>query len=132
MVFKANVSHKGITNKYEIDNEDLVGILIGDKIQGQQISQDLDGYELELRGTSDKAGFPGLKDQKGPNLKKLLLKRGLAMRDTREGVRIRKTVRGNEVSLDTVQLNLQVIKEGKTKAEELFKKKQEASEEKAE
>ncbi len=128
MVFKANVSYKEITRKYESDNESLVGILIGDKIPGEQISPELEGYELELKGTSDKAGFPGFKNQKGPNLRKVLLKKGLGMRDTREGVRVRKTIRGNEVSLDTVQLNLQVTKEGKTKATELFKKKEETAE----
>lgn len=129
MVFKVNVSNKEITKKYEIDNEDLSGILIGDKINGAQISPELEGYELELMGTSDKAGFPGFKEHNGPNLRKILLKRGKGMRDKREGVRIRKTVRGNEVSLDTVQLNCKVVKEGKTKAAELFKKKEETKEE---
>ncbi len=132
MVFKANVSYKEITKKYEVDNEDLVGVLIGDKIDGDKISAELEGYQLELKGTSDKAGFPGFADQKGPNLRKVLLKRGKGMKDKREGVRIRKTLRGNEVSLDTVQLNLQVVKEGKAKAAELFKKKEEPSEEKKE
>lgn len=126
MVFKINASYKEITKKYETDNEELVGILIGDKVKGEQISPELEGYELELKGTSDKAGFPGFIDQKGPNLRRVLLKRGKGMKDTREGVRIRKTIRGNEVSLDTVQLNFQVTKEGKTKALELFKKKEPA------
>ena len=132
MVFKVNVAYKDFTKKYEIENEELVGILIGDKIDGKQISEELEGYEIELKGTSDKAGFPGIKEYQGPNLRKVLLKKGLAMRDKRKGVRIRKTVRGNEVSVDTVQLNFQVVKEGKTKASDLFKKKEEASEEKAE
>lgn len=126
MVFKVNVSFKEFTKKYELDNEDLVGTLIGDKVKGDQISPELEGYELELRGTSDKAGFPGFKEHKGPNLRRVILKRGKGMRDKREGVRIRKTIRGNEVSLDTVQLNFQVTKEGKTKASEIFKKKEEA------
>lgn len=125
MVFKINVSNKELTKKYELDNEDLVGILIGEKVKGGLISAELEGYELELKGTSDKAGFPGFSEHKGPNLRKVLLKRGKGMKDKREGVRIRKTIRGNEVSLDTVQLNFQVVKEGKTKAEELFKKKEE-------
>lgn len=126
MVFKVNVSFKEFTKKYELDNEDLVGTLIGDKVKGDQISPELEGYELELRGTSDKAGFPGFKEHKGPNLRRVILKRGKGMRDKREGIRIRKTIRGNEVSLDTVQLNFQVTKEGKTKASEIFKKKEEA------
>lgn len=125
MVFKINASHKGFTKKYETDNEELVGLMIGGTIKGEQISPELEGYELEIRGTSDKAGFPGLPNKKGPNLQKVILKRGLGMKDTREGVRIRKTIRGNEISIDTVQINLTVIKEGKTKAAELFKKAEE-------
>jgi small subunit ribosomal protein S6e len=132
MVFKINVAYKDFTKKYELESEDLVGVLIGDKIEGNKISGELEGYELELRGTSDKAGFPGFSTYKGPNLRKVLLKRGKGMKDTREGVRIRKTVRGNEVSPDTVQLNFQVVKEGKTKASEIFKKKEESTENKSE
>jgi small subunit ribosomal protein S6e len=128
MVFKINASFKEMTRKYESDNEDLVGVLIGDIVKGEQISPELEGYDLELKGTSDKAGFPGFKEHKGPNLRKVLLKRGKGMKDKREGVRIRKTIRGNEVSLDTVQLNFQVIKEGKLKASELFVKKEEPKE----
>ena len=124
MTFKINVAHKAITKKYEVENEDLVGVVIGDKIDGKTISEELEGYELELMGTSDKAGFPGFSEHKGPNLRKVLLKKGKGMKDKREGVRIRKTLRGNEISLDTVQLNLKVVKEGKTKSEELFKKKE--------
>ncbi len=132
MAFKINVANKEITKKYELDNEDLVGVLIGDKVRGEQVSPELEGYELELKGTSDKAGFPGFVEHQGPNLRKVLLKRGKGMKDKREGVRIRKTIRGNEVSLDTVQLNFQVVKEGKTKAAELFKKKAEVKKEKKE
>jgi small subunit ribosomal protein S6e len=131
MAFKVNVSYKGFTKKYDVDNEELVGILIGDKVKGEQISTDLEGYELELKGTSDRAGFPGLPEQKGPQLRKLLLKKGRGMKNTEKGIRIRKTIRGNEVSPETVQLNFSVSKEGKTKAVNLFKKAEEPKEEPA-
>lgn len=132
MAFKINVSNKGFTKKYELDGEELFGIKIGEKIDGKLVSDELEGYEIELKGTSDKAGFPGIPNQQGPGLRKLLLKRGLGMRDNRDGIRLRKTVRGNEVSSDTIQLNFIVVKEGKTKASDLFKKKEEAVEEKTE
>ena len=38
-----------------------------------------------------------------------------------KGLRLRKTVRGKEVSLDTVQINTKVIKEGKKKFADFFK-----------
>ncbi len=121
MAFKINVAHKGKTQKFETANEDLVGTKIGDKIDGNLISTDLEGYEVSITGTSDKAGFMGRAEVLGTGLKKVLLKRGKGMWNQRKGVRIRKTVRGNEISLDTVQINTKVEKEGKTKFEDLNK-----------
>lgn len=134
MVFKINVSHKGKTKKYEIDNENLVDKIIGETIPGKEIAKELEGYEIEITGTSDKAGFPGFKEVQGPRLKKVLLKYGKGMHKrpkregkfkisnpTPKGLKLRKTVRGNAISLDTVQINTKVTKEGKTKFDDLFK-----------
>jgi len=126
MVFKVNVSHNGKTAKFEIDNEELIEKTIGEKISGKEISADLEGYELEITGTSDKAGFPGMKDQAGGMLKRIILKKGKCMRDSREGMRLRKTVRGNAISADTVQINTIVVKQGHKKFEEFTAKKEEA------
>jgi small subunit ribosomal protein S6e len=130
MAFKINVSLNGKTAKFETENEEIIGKLIGEDLEGSYISADLEDYKLKITGTSDKAGFPGLPDVQGPSLKKVLLKKGRGMWDNREGVRIRKTVRGNIISPDTVQINTTVLKEGKKKFEE-FVKKPEAEEKKA-
>jgi len=142
MVFKINVSHKGKTYKTETSDESLVGLSIMDKIDGKQLSQDLIGYELEITGTSDKAGFAGFANIEGPGLKKVLLGYGKGMhkkpkgekkKSSRpKGLRLRKTVRGKEISLDTIQINTKVLKEGQKKFESLFDKKEESSEEKKE
>ena len=125
MAYKINVSHKGKAIKFETDNEELIGVTIGNVIDGKQISADLEGYELLITGTSDKAGFPGMPDIKGQALKRVILKRGRGMRDNGEGLRLRKTVRGNEISADTVQINLSVKKEGSKKFESMVKPKEE-------
>ena len=55
------------------------------------------------------------------------------MRDTRKGVRLRKTHRGEEISSKTNQINTKVLKEGSRKFSELTKKEEsteEATEEK--
>ena len=122
MAFKINISHKGKTINLEIDSESLIDKKIGDKISGSEISPDFEGYELEITGTSDKAGFPGLKDLQGPELKRVLLKKGIAMKDKRKGVRLRKTVRGNTISQDTVQINTKVLKQGNKKFDDFLKK----------
>lgn len=125
MVFKINVSHKGKTIKFETENEDLVDKLIGENINGNLISEELQGYELEITGTSDKAGFPGLKEIPGPALKGVLLKRGKGMKNTTRGLILRKKVRGNSISPDTIQINTSVIKEGNKKFSEFSNKTEE-------
>ena len=132
MAYKINISDKGITIKFEVENESLVGTKIGEKIDGKEIDASLEGYEVEITGTSDKAGFPGFKELAGPGLRKELLTYGLGMHkrpkglrkksDKPKGLRLRKTVRGNEVSEDTVQINTKVVKQGSKKFEELAKK----------
>ena len=130
MVFKINIAHNGKTYKVETEDEKLVGYSIGDKIKGEEISGDLTGYEIEITGTSDKAGFMGMMNIEGPNLHKVLLDYGKGMhkkpRGERKinkkpkGLRLRKTVRGKEISLDTVQINTKVLKEGSKKFSAFF------------
>jgi small subunit ribosomal protein S6e len=144
MAFKINVSHKGKTYKVETEDEKLVGHSIGDKIDGKEISLDLEGYEIAITGTSDKAGFAGLPNIDGPNLRRVLLGYGRGMHKKPKGekkvnkkpkgLRLRKTVRGNEISSDTVQINAKVIKEGSKKFESLFEapKEETLTEEKSE
>lgn len=127
MAYKINLSHKGKAIKFETDNEELIGVTMGSVIEGKQISADLEGYELIVTGTSDKAGFPGMPDIKGQALKRVILKRGRGMRDNSEGLRLRKTVRGNEISADTVQINLSVKKEGTKKFETMVPVKAEVA-----
>jgi len=121
MAFKINVSHKGRTLKQDSDNESLIRMKIGDKIQGSLISADLDGYQLEITGTSDQAGFPGIKGEIGGQLRRLLLtKDDLGMNKTRpKGLRLKKSVRGEEISDKTSQINLKVLKEGTKKFDEI-------------
>ena len=131
MAFKINVSHKGRTVKFEVDNENIVGTKIGGNLDGKEIDSSLEGYEFEVTGTSDKAGFCGMPKIDGPGLKKVLLTYGMGMRKKPKrfkkdpgrpkGLRLRKTVRGNEISLDTVQINCKVIKEGAKKFDDLGK-----------
>ena len=137
MVFKINVAHKGKTAKFERDSEEFIGKKIGDKIDGKIVSGDFEDYELEITGTSDKAGFAGLPEEKGSGLRKVLLTygRGLHKRprgvrkkgDKPKGLRYRKTYRGNEISEDIVQINMKVLKEGRKKFEELIKPKEESN-----
>ncbi len=129
MVFKINISDKGKTIKVETENESLIRKKIGETFNGEEVSGDLEGYELEITGTSDIAGFPGIKGQTGPHLRRLLLtKKDKGMNDSRRGLRLKKTIRGEEISEKTIQINSIVVKQGKNSFESLLPKKEENSE----
>jgi small subunit ribosomal protein S6e len=137
MPLKLNISEKGKAWKLEVSEEVLSGKSIGDKFDGKEIKPELEGYELEITGGSDSAGFPLSKDVEGLGLKGLLLKKGWGMKDNREGLRLRKTVRGKVISATTSLINIKVLKTGKKPLAEVFpapkaeEKKEEAPEVKA-
>jgi small subunit ribosomal protein S6e len=134
MPFKINIGTKeGKTYKFETESEELVGKSLGDKIEGKEISPNFQGYEFEIKGTSDKSGFTSMKEVEGIGLKKMLLNYGKGMhkRSKKEGkkkrsnptpggLRLRKTVRGKVISPAIVQINLKLIKEGSKKLSEIF------------
>lgn len=120
MAFKLNISDKGKAWRMEKEAEFLVGLSVGDKFEGKELSNDFHGYEFEITGGSDDAGFPLFKDAEGIGLKKVLLTIGWGMRDRRKGMRLRKTVRGKTISEKAVQINIKVLKHGSKKLEEIF------------
>ena len=125
MSFKINISDKGKTFKVELESEELIGKKIGERILGNEILPSLAGYGLEITGTSDIAGFAGSKDIEGPALRKILLTKGKFLkRVPHKGFRRKKTVRGNEISAATVQINLKVVKAGAKKLEDIFVKEE--------
>ena len=145
MVFKINLSIKdGKTYKLETEAPALKQHKLGDIIKGEEISEDLTGYELEITGTSDFAGFIGKKGVQGIGLKGVLLGYGQGMHKrpkgekkvgkAPKGLRLRKTVRGETISDAVIQVNIKVLKEGAKKLSEVFpdqNKKPEASSESA-
>ncbi len=134
MAFKLNISEKsGKTFKIESEAEELVGKSLHDKVNGIEISPELNGYEFEITGASDIAGFPSMESIEGIGLKKLLFSfgKGMKKRPRREGkrkrsknrpkgLRLRKTARGKTISSSIVQINLKTIKEGNKKLSEIF------------
>ena len=90
MAFKINIADKsGKTYKLELEpeTEELLGKELHDKIEGKGLLHDLEGYEFEITGASDNAGFTAMKQVPGVGLKRLLLSYGKAMhrRTRREG-----------------------------------------------
>ncbi|PIN77352.1 30S ribosomal protein S6e [Candidatus Woesearchaeota archaeon CG10_big_fil_rev_8_21_14_0_10_34_12] len=133
MVFKINISENGKTFKLETESETLEGKKINETIKGEEILPALQGYELKITGTSDKAGFPGNEEIDSTILKRILLSKGKFMKTKKpRGLRLRKTVRGNTISKDVVQINTVVGKKGSKKLEEAFPDQNKPKEEKKE
>ena len=86
MPFKFNIGTHGKTWKVETSNEAFIGMKLGEKFDGKELSSDLEGYEFEITGASDKAGFPSKKDVDGQALKRVLLTKGWGMHTTRPKV----------------------------------------------
>jgi len=100
----------------------LIGKKIGDIVDG--IFVGLPGYKLKITGGSDKDGFPMRKDLPGPRRKRLLVSKSIGFNAQEGGLRIRKNLRGNTISPDTLQINMKVTQHGMKPVGDLVKKEE--------
>jgi small subunit ribosomal protein S6e len=121
MVFKVVVSEKeqSYQIEYNDDSKKFIGLTIGDDFDGGIIG--LDGYNLKITGGSDKNGFTMRKDVSGSRRIKSLLTDGVGYNPKANGVKRRKTVRGNTISDDIVQINTVVVSAGSKKIADILK-----------
>ncbi|MDD3754173.1 MAG: 30S ribosomal protein S6e [Methanobacterium sp.] len=122
MAFKLIISQGENSHQLEVEaaeSKRLVGMKIGEEFDAAPIG--LAGYTLCITGGSDKNGFPMKKDVEGSRRIKSLLSGGIGFKPRRKGQRRRKTVRGNTISDDIVQINTVVVKKGSKSIEDLLK-----------
>jgi len=100
----------------------LIGKKIGDVVDG--IFVGLPGFKLQITGGSDKDGFPMRKDLPGPRRKQLLVSKSIGFNALEGGLRRKKTMRGNTIAPDTLQINLKVTQHGMKPISELIKKEE--------
>ncbi len=113
----------GKSHQMEIEQAKMGGLLgkrIGEEVEGGYFG--LPGYSLKLTGGTDKQGFPMRPGIHKTGRSSLLLKGGPGYSNPKGGTRKRKTVSGELVSEDVEQLNLVVVKAGKTPLGQLGKK----------
>jgi len=135
--FKVVISDPKTGRAYQVELSDpqanvFIGKKIGERVDGDAIG--LPGYVLEITGGSDKDGFPMRRDLPGPGRRKILLSGSPGFHPTRKGMRKRKTVVGNTISPNIVQINTKIVERGRKKIEELFglEKEEESKEQVAE
>lgn len=108
----------------------LIGKKVGDEVDGIFIS--LPGYKLEITGGTDKDGFPIRSDLPGMKRRRLLLTGGQGFKPKEKGLRRKKSVHGNTISQNIVQINMKVTKYSSKPIDELLKVEKEQKEEKKE
>ena len=121
MAFKLIISQGENSHQMEVEaaeSKKLIGKKIGEEFNAEGVG--LAGYTLRITGGSDKNGFPMKKDVEGPRRIRSLLSGGVGFKPTRAGERRRKTVRGNTISDDIVQINTIVVKKGSKSIEDLL------------
>ncbi len=106
----------GRSQKVEVEGvkaTPLLGRRIGEVVDGVIIG--LPGHKLQITGGSDKDGFPMRPDVHGGVKMKALLAGGTGFEPKGEGRRERKTLRGNVITEDIVQINMKVVEKPKRK-----------------
>ncbi len=122
MAFKLIISQGENSHQLKVEaaeSKKLIGMKIGEEFDAAPMG--LAGYTLCITGGSDKNGFPMKKDVDGSRRIKSLLSGGVGFEPRRKGQRRRKTVRGNTISDDIVQINTIVVKKGSKSIEDLLK-----------
>jgi len=106
-----NDTKKGKSHNVQVSGHhanSLIGKKIGDEVDGIFIS--LPGYKLLITGGTDKDGFAMRKDFPGIGRRRLLLSGGLGFNAKENGIRRKKSVKGNTINQDIVQINMKVVK----------------------
>jgi small subunit ribosomal protein S6e len=115
--FKVIISDSNGTSK-TVELEDaravpLIGKKIGDIIDGSVVG--LPGHKLQITGGSDKDGFPMRADVHGGVRRSVVLSSGVGFNPDKKGERRRKTVRGNVITEEIVQINMKILEKPKAK-----------------
>jgi len=121
LAFKLVISEGEKSHQMEVEaaeSKKLNGLTIGEEFDATLVG--LTGYKLKITGGSDKNGFPMKKDVDGSRRIKSLLAGGIGFNPKRDGQRRRKTVRGNTVSDDIVQINTVVTQKGEKEINEIL------------
>ena len=104
----------------------LIGKKISEVIDGSIV--DLAGHKAQIMGGSDKDGFPMRPSVHGGVRRRIVLSGGVGFTPTNEGMRKRKTIRGNVITDEIVQINMKITERPRQTKE--TKKTKEKKEEK--
>lgn len=108
----------------------LIGRKIGEVIDGAVLG--MGGYKIQITGGTDKDGFPMRPDIHGGVRAKVIVSGKPGFKPKKEGERRRKTLRGNIITEEIVQINMKIVEKPKKKEKEKEKPVEEKAKEEAE
>jgi len=85
----------------------FIGRKTGETLDGAVV--DLPAHKVQLMGGSDKDGVPMRSNVHGGVRRAVVLSGGAGFKPTRKGARKRKTVRGNVITDEIVQINMKIV-----------------------
>ena len=85
----------------------LIGKRVGETVDGTTV--DLPAHKVQILGGSDKDGVPMRADVHGGVRRNVVLSGGSGFNPERKGERKRKTVRGNVITDEIVQVNMKIV-----------------------
>ena len=117
--FKVIVSDPEVGTSKVVELEEtraasFIGRKVGEVIDGAVV--DLPAHKLQLTGGSDRDGVPMRPSVHGGVRRKVVLSGGVGFNPHEAGQRKRKTVRGNVVTDEIVQINTKIIEKPKKPA----------------
>jgi len=101
----------------------LIGKKIGEVMDGAPV--DLPAHKIQITGGSDKDGFAMRPSVHGGVRRRIVLSGGVGFNPKNEGMRRRKTVRGNVITDEIVQVNVKILEKPKAKEGKKPKEKKE-------
>jgi small subunit ribosomal protein S6e len=93
----------------------LIGRKVGETVDGAVV--DLPAHKIQIMGGSDKDGVPMRPSVHGGVRRNVLLSGGVGFNPTNGGARKRKTVRGNIITDEIVQINTKIVEKPKKPTE---------------
>jgi small subunit ribosomal protein S6e len=108
----------------------LVGRRLGETLDGAALG--FGGHKVKITGGSDKDGFPLRSDIHGGVKTRVVMAHGVGFHPACQGQRRRKTIRGNVITEEVVQINMTVVEKPRGSEKEKPKERvEEETEEKA-
>ncbi len=93
----------------------FIGRRLGEIIDGSAV--DLPAHTVQILGGSDKDGVPMLGNVHGGVRRRVVLSGGAGFKAKKKGERKRKTVRGNIITDEIVQINMKIVERPAKQAE---------------